>query len=112
MFRPSTVRSKRDTEVEVRERYVQSILGEEHLRPERELGLHGLRTSCAYSLQNQALRLDEIDRPRFTEEPPKPIKWGTREKPNLQFQTAPAPLEGWVPPWHKNAQRPNALTGR
>jgi hypothetical protein len=51
VFRPSTVRSKRDTEVEVRERYVQSILGEEHLRPERELGLHGLRTSCAYSLR-------------------------------------------------------------
>jgi hypothetical protein len=62
--------------------------------------------------ENHALRLDEIDRPRFTEEPPKPIKWGTREKPNLQFQTAPAPLEGWVPPWRKNAQCPNALTGR
>jgi len=37
---------------------------------------------------------------------------GTQEKPNLQFQTAPAPHEGWVPPWPKNAQRQNAWTGR
>jgi phage terminase large subunit GpA-like protein len=56
--------------------------------------------------------LERLAKELLSDDPKWKPRWGTQEKPNLQFQTAPAPHEGWVPPWRKNAQRRNAWTGR
>ncbi len=40
------------------------------------------------------------------------IKFGTQERPNPQFQPAPARQEAWVPAARKNLERRNAWTRR
>jgi hypothetical protein len=47
--------------------------------------------------------LERLAKELLSDEPKQKPRWGTQQKPNLQFQTAPAPHEGWVPPWRKNA---------
>jgi hypothetical protein len=55
--------------------------------------------------ENLTYRLDEIDRPQFTDKPPEPVKFGTQQKPNPRFQLPPAPAGEFVPSLENQQQQ-------